>query len=89
MGAEGGHRGGRGRLRSGCLGVLLELAFWVCSTVLISVGAFLLLFGLLTADPPPEPETVAAILAVPVGAYAFLRVGRSILRDLRNGGRTG
>jgi hypothetical protein len=87
MGARDGQR--RGRYRSGCLGVLVELAFWVCSTALISVGAFLLLFGLLRADLPPEPETIAAILAVPVGAYAFLRVGRSILRDLRGDRRTG
>ena len=74
-------------MRSGCLGLLFALGVRVLSTVLVAVGAALLLFGVLAFDPSPDVRMVVALVVAPVGAYLFYRVGREVWRDLKAGPR--
>lgn len=71
------------KTRSGCASLLLEVGAWVASTVLTTVGVLFLVFGALTLNATVGPITVLQVIAVPVAAYLLIRVGRSILRDLR------
>lgn len=72
-------------MRSGCTGLLVALTVWVISAALISIGVILLVFGVFTLDPSLRPETVVTVIAAPIGAYLLIRIGRDILRDLREG----
>jgi uncharacterized membrane protein YeaQ/YmgE (transglycosylase-associated protein family) len=63
---------------------MLEVAAWVISTVLVTVGAFLLVAGAVTFSPSVKLTTVFSIISAPIGAYVLIRVGRSIVRDLRD-----
>lgn len=72
------------KTRSGCLGLLLEVGAWVASTILTTVGVLFLVFGAFTFSPEVELITVLQVLAAPVGAYFLIRIGRSILQDLRD-----
>lgn len=72
------------KTRSGCQGLLLEVGAWVASTVLTTVGALFLVFGVFTFSPEVGLLTVLQILAASVGVYFLIRIGRSILRDLRD-----
>ncbi|MGI8650782.1 MAG: hypothetical protein ACR2KW_10460 [Rubrobacter sp.] len=67
----------------GCLGLIFEIGSWVFSTFMITAGVFLLLFGVLDFSPEARLRTVILLLFVPVAIFVLLRIGRSILDDLR------
>ena len=70
-------------MRQGCLNFIFRLGTSVVSAVLIAVGALLLLVGLLSSSPLSGARTALSIVAALIAAYLFIRVGRSIWRDLR------
>lgn len=72
------------RTKSGCIGLVLELGVWVVSVTLVTVGAFVFLAGALTFTPSFDIRTIVPIIIAPVGIYVLVRVGRAILRDLRD-----
>lgn len=72
------------RARSGCLGLLVEVGAWVASTVLTTVGMLFLVFGAFTFSPDVGFVTVLQVIAVPIAGYFLIRIGRGILRDLRD-----
>lgn len=69
--------------RGGCVGLLLEVGGWIFSTLLITVGAFLLVFGVLDFSPEARLRTIVLLVLIPVAIYALIRIGRSILDELR------
>lgn len=74
---------GRSGVASGCLGVVLDVGVWVLSTLLVTVGVFVLLFGVLDFSPESRLRTVLLAIFVPVAVYVLIRIGRQILKDLR------
>lgn len=69
---------------SGCMGILFEVGVWVVSTIFMTIGGALFLFGVFTVEPEINTGTVFVVIAVPVAIILFIRIGRSIIRDLRN-----
>jgi TRAP-type C4-dicarboxylate transport system permease small subunit len=70
-------------MKAGCLGVLIEVAVWVFSTVLVTLGAFMLVAGAVVFSPTLDAAVIFTVVVVPVGAYLLLRVGQDIWRELR------
>lgn len=73
----------RSGVGSGCLGLVLEITVWVLSTLLITLGVFLLLFGVLDFTPESRTKTIVVVIIAPVAVFFFVRTGRAILDDLR------
>ncbi len=69
---------------SGCMGILFEVGVWVVSTIFMTIGGALFLFGVFTFEPEINAGTIFVAIAVPVAIILFIRTGRSIIRDLRN-----
>ncbi|WP_162924572.1 hypothetical protein [Rubrobacter indicoceani] len=68
---------------SGCFGLVIEVGTWVLSIFAITVGAFLLVFGVLDFSPEARLGTLVLLVLVPVAVYALLRIARNILNELR------
>lgn len=51
--------------------------------MLIVVGAFLLVFGVLDFGPEARARTIFLLVLVPVAVFALIRIGRNILDELR------
>lgn len=69
---------------AGCMGILFEVAVWVFSTIFVTIGGAMFVFGILSLEPELTSATVFALIAVPVAIAFFIRTGRAIIRDLRN-----
>lgn len=63
--------------------MLLEVGVWVLSTMLVTLGVFLLAAGAVFFSPTWDLAVIFTAVVVPIGAYLLIRVGRDILRDLR------
>lgn len=70
--------------RFGCLGLVLELGGWVISVTLVTLGALVFLVGALTSTPSFDVRAVIPLMLAPVGIYVLVRVGRAIIRDMRD-----
>lgn len=66
------------------MGILFEVAVWVASTIFMTIGGAMFIFGVLSFEPEITSATVFALVAVPIAALLFVRTGRAIMRDLRN-----
>lgn len=77
---------GRGSA-SGCMGVLFEISVWTVSTVFMTIGGAMFVFGVFSFEPEITSATIFVLVAVPVAAFFFIRTGRAIIRDLRNPNR--
>jgi hypothetical protein len=71
-------------VKSGCLNLLFVLLTASLATTLIVAGLFFLLsFAAMSFESPSGAEAVLKILAALVAVYFFIRVGRSVWRDLK------
>jgi hypothetical protein len=71
-------------MRSGCLNVVLMLFVASVATALTVAGVVLMLsFAALTFESPTGIEEILKIVVALTAAYFFVRVGRSVWRDLR------
>lgn len=74
-------------MRSGCVNLLFVILTALVATTLTVVGLFFLLsFAALSFESPAGIEAVIKVVAALVAAYFFVRIGKSVWRDLR--GRT-
>jgi hypothetical protein len=71
-------------VRSGCVNYILKLGTAVAAAILLSVGALVLLFGAFNLSPSGGIRTVITVVAALGAVYLFTRVGKDILRDLRD-----
>lgn len=69
---------------SGCVGILFEIGVWTLSTIFVTIGGAMFVFGVLSFETEVTFASVFALLAVPVTIFLFLKIGSAILRDLRN-----
>jgi hypothetical protein len=71
-------------MRSGCLKLVFLLVAAAAATALTVVGAILFLsFATLTFESPIGIEAILQTVVAVVAGYFFVRVGRSVWRDLR------
>ena len=81
--------GEEGGMRSGCLNLVFLLIVASVATALTVAGAVLFFsFAALTFESPTGIEEILKIVVALTAAYFFVRVGRSVWRDLRGQGRT-
>jgi hypothetical protein len=81
--------GQEGGMRSGCLNLVLLVVAAAAATALTVVGAILFFsFATLTFESATGIETILQTVVAVVAGYFFVRVGRSVWRDLR-GRRSG
>lgn len=74
-------------MRSGCVNLLFVILTALVATTLTVVGLFFLVsFAALSFESPAGIEAVIKVAAAVVAAYFFVRIGKSVWRDLR--GRT-
>jgi hypothetical protein len=74
-------------MRSGCLNLVFLLVVAAAATALTVVGAVLFLsFATLTFETPTGIQAILQTIVAVVALYFFLRVGRSVWRDLRGPG---
>ena len=71
-------------MRAGCLNLVFLLVAAAAATALTVVGAILFLsFATLTFESSVAIETILQTVVAVVAGYFFIRVGRSVWRDLR------
>jgi phosphate/sulfate permease len=71
-------------MRSGCLNLVLLLVAAAAATALTVVGAILFLsFATLTFESPIGIEAILQTVVAVLAGFFFVRVGRSVWRDLR------
>jgi phosphate/sulfate permease len=71
-------------MRSGCLNLVVSLVAAAAATALTVVGAILFLsFATLTFESSMGIEAILRTVVAVVAGYFFVRVGRSVWRDLR------
>ncbi len=71
-------------MRSGCLNLVVLLVAAAAATALTVVGAILFFsFATLTFESPMGIEAILQTVVAVVAGYFFVRVGRSVWRDLR------
>jgi hypothetical protein len=71
-------------LRSGCLNLVVVLLTASVATTLTVVGLFFLLsFAAMSFESPAGIEAVLKVAAALVAAYFFVRIGKSVWRDLK------
>lgn len=63
--------------------MIVDVGVWVSSTVMVTLGVFLFLFGVLDFSPEARTRTILLLFLVPVAIFVLIRVGRAIIRDLR------
>ena len=72
-------------MRSGCLNLVVVLLTASVATTLTVVGLFFLLsFAAMSFESPAGIEAVLKVAAALVAAYFFVRIGKSVWRDLRD-----
>lgn len=72
-------------MRSGCMNLLVVLLTASVATTLTVVGLFFLLsFAAMSFESPAGIEAVLKVAAALVAAYFFVRIGKSVWRDLRD-----
>jgi uncharacterized membrane protein len=69
---------------SGCMGILFEVGVWTASTIFMTIGGALFIFGVFTFEPEITAGTLFALVAVPLAIIVFIRTGKAIIADLRN-----
>jgi arginine exporter protein ArgO len=72
-------------MREGCLGVLVTLVARVLSVVFVCVGIVLFLLGVFAFQPSFDLMTVAVAFLALGGAFLFVRIGRDVWTDLKEG----
>ena len=71
-------------MRSGCLNLVVSLVAAAAATALTVVGAILFFsFATLTFESPTGIEAILQTVVAVVAGFFFVRVGRSVWRDLR------
>jgi phosphate/sulfate permease len=71
-------------MRSGCLNLVVSLVAAAAATALTVVGAILFFsFATLTFESSMGIEAILQTVVAVVAGYFFVRVGRSVWRDLR------
>jgi hypothetical protein len=71
-------------MRSGCLNLVVLLVAAAAATALAVVGAILFFsFATLAFESPTGIEAILQTVVAVVAGYFFVRVGRSVWRDLR------
>jgi hypothetical protein len=71
-------------MRSGCLNLVFLLVAAAAATALTVVGAILFFsFATLTFETPRGIEAILQAVVAVIAVYFFIRVGRSVWRDLR------
>ncbi len=71
-------------MRSGCLNVVLMLLVASIATALTVAGVVLMFsFAALMFESPAGIEEILKMVVALIAAYFFVRVGRSVWRDLR------
>ena len=81
MGERSGEEGG---MRSGCLNLVFLLVAASVATALTVAGAVLFFsFAALTFESSAGIEEILKMVVALIAAYFFVRVGRSVWRDLR------
>jgi hypothetical protein len=71
-------------MRSGCLNLVFLLVAAAAATALTVVGVILFFsFATLTFETPSGIEVIVQSVVAVVAVYFFVRVGRSVWRDLR------
>ena len=71
-------------MRSGCLNLVVSLVAAAAATALTVVGAILFFsFATLTFESSVGIEAILQTVVAVVAGYFFVRVGRSVWRDLR------
>lgn len=71
-------------MRSGCLNLLFVILTALVATTLTVVGLFFLLsFAALSFESPAGIEAVIKVAAALIAAYFFVRIGKSVWRDLK------
>ena len=63
---------------------MLRMGTSVASALLIAVGTILLIFGISSSTPSSGIRVTLLVFAVAIVAYAFLKIGQDIWRDLKN-----
>jgi hypothetical protein len=73
-------------MRSGCLNLVFLLVAAAAATALTVVGVILFFsFATLTIESPMGIEVILQTVVAVIALYFFVRVGRSVWRDLRGG----
>jgi hypothetical protein len=71
-------------MRSGCLNLVFLLVAAAAATALTVVGVILFFsFATLTIESPMGIEVILQTVVAVIALYFFVRVGRSVWRDLR------
>jgi hypothetical protein len=70
-------------MRSGCLNLVFLLVAAAAATALTVGGVILFSFATLTFESTMAIETILQTVVAVVAGYFFVRVGRSVWRDLR------
>jgi hypothetical protein len=70
-------------MRAGCLNLVFLLVAAAAATALTVVGVILFSFATLTFESTTAIETILQTVVAVVAGYFFVRVGRSVWRDLR------
>lgn len=73
-------------MRSGCINYIFRIGAAVVSAILLTLGALVLVFGAFDLDSSGGTRTVITTVAALGAIYLFVRVGKDILRDLRDDG---
>ena len=71
------------RVRSGCISYVLKIGTAILAAVFLTTGALILIFGAFSLDSSSGVTTIVTVVAALVAIYLFVRVGKDILRDLR------
>ena len=56
----------------------------IIAAILVALGGMLFFVGVITLESWSDVRTLVALVVIPFGAYFFVRVGRSIWRELKN-----
>lgn len=71
-------------MRSGCISYILSIGTAVVAAILLATGALVLVFGAFNLGSSEGIRTVITVVAALGAIYFLIRVGKDIVRDLRD-----
>lgn len=71
-------------MRSGCISYILSIGTAVVAAILLVTGALVLVFGAFNLGSSGGIRTVITVAAALGAIYFLIRVGKDIVRDLRD-----